>query len=327
MRALLSGVMVTAFRWAAAVVAGLATLVGAVGVGLHYSTSSARLPVLAASAASYLMVGAVVGAVVFALLRYRVATAVALLIVVAAVWIQAPRYIGESAGGGGEVLTVMQANVLFGEADPATVVSEVEERRVDLLTVSELTPEAVEAYAREGLDRMLPYHFVSPEPGAGGTGIWSRYPLSDEVEYDGFVMNQVSATAAVPGGGPVAVYAFHPVPPVYDTHVWADELSRLQGILESAPPAVPVVVGADFNATYDHTQYRAMLSGRLRDTAEQVGAGFLFTYPTDKRIPPLVGIDHILVAGGRATSVETVTLPGSDHRAVVAQIRLDRPPR
>ncbi|MGN5240707.1 MULTISPECIES: endonuclease/exonuclease/phosphatase family protein [unclassified Rhodococcus (in: high G+C Gram-positive bacteria)] len=318
--------MVTAFRWAAAVLAGLATLVGAVGVALHYSTSSSRLPVLAASAASYLMVGAVVGAVVFALLRYRVATAVALLIVVAAVWIQAPRYVGESAGGGGEVLTVMQANVLFGEADPATVTYEVEERRVDLLTVSELTPEAVDAFERAGLHRMLPYHFVVPEPGAGGTGIWSRFPLSDEAEYDGFVMNQVSATADVPGTGPVAVYAFHPVPPVYDTHVWADELSRLQAILESAPP-VPVVVGADFNATYDHAQYRAMLTGRLRDTAEQVGAGLLYTYPTDKRIPPLVGIDHILVAGGRATSVETVTLPGSDHRAVVAQIELDRPPR
>ncbi len=70
-----------------------------------------------------------------------------------------------------------------------------------------------------------------------------------------------------------------------------------------------------------------MLTGRLRDTAEQVGAGLLFTYPTDKRIPPLVGIDQILVAGGRATSVETVTLPGSDHRAVVAQIQLDRSPR
>ncbi|TCN56879.1 endonuclease/exonuclease/phosphatase (EEP) superfamily protein YafD [Rhodococcus sp. SMB37] len=319
--------MATVFRWAAAVLAGLATLVGVVGVVLHYSTSSARLPVLAASAASYMMIGSVLGAVVFALLRYRVATAVALLIVVAAVWIQAPRYVGESAGGGGDVLTVMQANVLFGEADPATVVSEVEERRVDLLTVSELTPEAVDAFAREGLDRVLPYHFMVPEPGAAGTGIWSRFPLSDEVEYDGFVMNQVSATAEVPGTGPVAVYAFHPVPPVYDTQVWADELSRLHGILESAPASGPVVAGADFNATYDHAQYRAMLTGRLRDTAEQVGAGLLFTYPTDKRIPPLVGIDQILVAGGRATSVETVTLPGSDHRAVVAQIQLDRSPR
>lgn len=108
--------MVTAFRWAAAVLAGLAALVGAVGVVLHYSTSPARLPVLAASAASYMMIGSVLGAVVFALLRYRVATAVALLVVVAAVWIQAPRYVGESAGGGGDVLTVMQANVLFGEA-------------------------------------------------------------------------------------------------------------------------------------------------------------------------------------------------------------------
>ncbi|MFD6894384.1 endonuclease/exonuclease/phosphatase family protein [Rhodococcus sp. NPDC060086] len=312
-------------RVGAGIFAWLATVTGAAGAALHYSTSSARLPVLAASAASYMMIGAVVGAVVFALLRYRVATAVAVLVVLAAVWIQAPRYIGESGGAGGDALTVMQANILFGEADPITVVAEVEARRVDLLTVSELTAEAVDAFASEGLDRILPYHFVVPEPGAGGTGIWSRFPLSDEVEYDGFVMNQVSATADVPGAGPVAVYAFHPVPPVYNTEVWADELSRLQEILESAPSG-PVIVGADFNATYDHAQYRAMLTGRLRDTAEQVGAGLLFTYPAEARLPPVVGIDHILVAGGRATSVETVTLPGSDHRAVVAQIRLDHHP-
>ncbi|MFD3812271.1 hypothetical protein [Rhodococcus sp. NPDC058639] len=68
------------------------------------------------------------------------------------------------------------------------------------------------------------------------------------------------------------------------------------------------------------------MSVAFDDAAEQVGAGHLRTYPTGKRIPPVVGIDHILVAGGSATEVETVSVPGSDHRAVVAQLRLDRLP-
>ncbi len=137
-------------------------------------------------------------------------------------------------------------------------------------------------------------------------------------------MNQLSATAHVPGAGPVTVYAFHPVPPVFGTHVWADELSRLGDILGGGAPATrPAIVGADFNATFDHAQFRALLTGRFGAAAEQVGAGNLATYPSDRKFPPVVGIDHILVAGGRATEVTTVDIPGADHRAVVARIRLD----
>ncbi|MFE7799504.1 endonuclease/exonuclease/phosphatase family protein [Nocardia sp. NPDC057440] len=89
-------------------------------------------------------------------------------------------------------------------------------------------------------------------------------------------------------------------------------------------PRGRLIVGGDFNTTYDHRQYRAILSGRFADAAEQAGAGHLVTYPTDKRWPPLVGIDHILVAEGCAVAIETVDLPGADHRALIAQIRLNR---
>jgi endonuclease/exonuclease/phosphatase (EEP) superfamily protein YafD len=218
----------------------------------------------------------------------------------------------------------MQANLLFDGADPRALVDEVRARNIDVLTVNELTRAAVDDLGRAGLDQLLPHRYLSPGRTASGTGIWSSYPLSDTVEYDGFVLNQLSATADIPDAGPVTVYAFHPVPPVFGTQVWGDELSRLREILQRSPSNRPAIVGGDFNATYDHSQYRAMLSGRFGDAAEQAGAGHLVTYPTDKRWPPLVGIDHILVAGGRAVAVETVGLPGADHRALVAEIRLDR---
>ncbi len=272
------------------------------------------------------MACALIGLLAFLALGKRAGVAVAGLVVIGAVTTQAPLYIGDADLAEGPVVHVMQTNILYGEADAAAVVTEVRERNIGLLTVDELSPEAVEALARAGLDTVLPYRHLSPAPAANGTGIWSAYPLSDTVEYDGFVMNQISATAEIPGAGPVGVYAFHPVPPVFDAHVWADELSRLHDILEQAPGKRPVVAGADFNATYDHSQFRVLLSGRFGDAAEQVGAGHLRTYPTDKRIPPVVGIDHILVAGGSATEVETVSVPGSDHRAVIAQLRLDGMP-
>ncbi|MEU2034531.1 endonuclease/exonuclease/phosphatase family protein [Nocardia amamiensis] len=262
--------------------------------------------------------------VAFVAMRRWSGAGIAFVVVAAAVWTRAPLYVSGSGDDDGRAVVVMQANLLFDGADPRALVDEVRARKVGLLTVNELTPAAVEDLGGAGLDQLLPYRYLSPGRTASGTGIWSSYPLSETIEYDGFVLNQLSATASIPDVGPVTVYAFHPVPPVFGTQVWADELSRLREILQRSPSSRPVIAGGDFNATYDHSQFRAMLSGRFDDAVEQAGAGHLVTYPTDKWWPPLVGIDHILIAGGRTVAVETVNLPGADHRALVAQISLDR---
>ncbi|WP_051027072.1 endonuclease/exonuclease/phosphatase family protein [Nocardia higoensis] len=304
------------------VIAWSATLAGVAGVALHFGRLSWQPVVLAASGAPYLMGCALLGAVTFLASRRWVGAGVAVVVVAAAASTQAPLYISRAEDGDGPAVTVMQANLLFDGADPRALVEQVRERRIDVLTVNELTPGAIEALGAAGLDELLPHRYLSPGRTAAGTGIWSRYPLSETVEYDGFVLNQLSATATVPGVGPVGVYALHPVPPVYSARVWADELSRLRDILGRSPSDRPIIAGGDFNATHDHAQFRSMASGRFGDAAAQAGAGHLVTYPTDKRWPPLVGIDHVLVAGGRAVSVETVALPGADHRALVARIRL-----
>lgn len=269
------------------------------------------------------MVGALIGAVVLATRRRTVGLVVAAAVAAAAIWTQVPLYVATAAPSEGPEITVMQTNILFdGGADPDVLVAHVRERNVDLLTVNELTDEGVEALTRADLDELLPYRYLVPGELASGTGIWSRFPLSDTVEHEGFVFHQLSAIADVPGAGPVAVHAFHPVPPVFGTQRWAAELSRIGAILESPSVDMPVVVGGDFNATRDHSQFRALLSGRFSDAAEQAGAGTVRTYPADKRGPPLVAIDHVLVAKGTAFGFEPVELPGADHLAVVARIRL-----
>ncbi|MEU1521608.1 endonuclease/exonuclease/phosphatase family protein [Nocardia rhamnosiphila] len=99
-------------------------------------------------------------------------------------------------------------------------------------------------------------------------------------------------------------------------------MSRLRGILDRSPTDRPVITGGDSNATHDHSQFRALTSGRFHDAAEQAGAGHLVTYPTDLWWAPVIGIDHIVLADAHAVSVETVGLPGADHRSLVALVRL-----
>ena len=83
-----------------------------------------------------------------------------------------------------------------------------------------------------------------------------------------------------------------------------------------------MVVLGDFNADRDHAAFRRLLSIGLRDAHDERGRGLARTWPT--RLP-LLQLDHVLVRDGRggrlvAEDVREVVVPGSDHRAVVADL-------
>lgn len=310
------------------VLAWLAVLAAAIGIAAHYLDTTVTALVVVASFAPFLMACGVVGLLALALTRQRLGAVLAALVVAGSVWTQLPLYLGESAtpGAAAEV-SVLQANILFGQADPAVVVSEVRAREVDVLTVNELTDDAVPRLGAAGLDAELPYRYLRPmEWGGGGTGIWSRHPLTEETEHLGFVLNMVSARVHEPGQRPFTVVAAHPIPPWPrpQSTIWNREMGEVRDILQRLrAKGEPVIVGADFNATYDHAQFRALVGDGYRDAAEQAGAGVLATYPADRWWPPLLAIDHILVAGATAIGIEVVELPGSDHRGVGATVELN----
>ena len=81
------------------------------------------------------------------------------------------------------------------------------------------------------------------------------------------------------------------------------------------------ILAGDFNASLDHAAMRRLLDRGYKDAAAQVGAGLIPTWPANKRIPPIITIDHVLVdhrVGVKAVSVHDV--PGTDHRAVFAEL-------
>lgn len=302
-------------------VSWLAVGAGIAGIALHFVRLQNKLVIILVSGVPVLVLVGAIGFVGLASLRRGREAAFAGVVALVGVGTQLPLFLASDVPDHGVRVTVMQANVLFDGADPNAFVRQVRDNHVEILTVDELTPGAAEAFAKAGLVDVLPYRYIEPATFATGTGIYSRYPLSDLVSHDGYLMNQLSASVDVPRLGPLTVHAMHPIQPLYGSADWVSELNRVRGILDRSNPGRPAIAGGDFNATFDHAQFRALL-GRFDDATDQAGAGYLLTYPTDKWTGPMVGVDHILVSGGVASDVRTVDLPGSDHRALVATVIL-----
>ncbi|MGH3726753.1 MAG: endonuclease/exonuclease/phosphatase family protein [Mycobacterium sp.] len=234
----------------------------------------------------------------------------------------APLYLPDSAPQGTAV-TVLQTNLRLGGGDAGAVVAAIRGHDVDVVTVDELTPEARVKLIAAGIDSVLPYSFTIAEPKAAGTGIWSRYPLTPVHQDDqSYAFRQIWAEAEVPGVGPVMLVAAHTRPPEkkISSPGWLTELDTMGRQLQALRPDVKVIVGGDFNATYDHFVFRQILTGGFTDAADEAGAGWLPTWREGSWYTTLIGIDHVLTRGATATAVSTEPIYGSDHRALIATV-------
>ncbi|NLG56535.1 MAG: endonuclease/exonuclease/phosphatase family protein, partial [Rhodococcus sp.] len=201
-------------RIVAAVIGWLAVAIALVGLGARSFDTTRQWVLIVGAAAPYLLAASVVAIAAMALARQKIGLAVALCVAIAGVFTQAPLFFSSDTPSlNGPEITVLQANIWVGNADADAFVRQVRDENVDVVTVNELTPEALDRLTAAGLDEALPFSFVRPDGFAHGTGIWSKYPLSDESEYDNFAMFQLSAKVTLPDGQWSWVYAFHPVPP------------------------------------------------------------------------------------------------------------------
>lgn len=249
---------------------------------------------------------------------------VAAVAAVALVAMVAPRAVGGSTGPDGPVLRVLTANLLAGNADTAALVAIVRERGVDVLAVQEFTPDAAADLDRHGLATLMPHRRLNPVAGTEGSGLYSRHPLADTgVRRNAGGFTQAYGTVQAPGATHPIVESVHPAAPysLSMLDAWRTDLANQPKATLDGPLRI---LAGDFNATLDHAPLRALLATGYRDAAAATGAGLTGTWgPYDgDRIPP-VTIDHVLVdrrLGVRGVWVYRV--PGSDHRAVLAELTL-----
>lgn len=264
--------------------------------------------------------------------RALVAVCAAAVLTVATA-IQVPWYfLGRTDGPDGHIaMRVLSANLRLGRADPSSVVRLATEY-ADLLLVSELTPEAVEELRRAGIDNRFPDSQLVPKAGAGGIGIWSRHPLVTLPVKQNSNLVVTAAQVRIPGIRPVPVVAsihvFSPVAFSTDTVArWSDGMAETKALLHDlalAAGSAAVIVGGDFNSTPDLRQFRELLTTGYHDAVQQSGSGFAPTFPAGGIVPPLITIDHILTRKSSVSAVRTISLEGSDHRALLATVTLTK---
>ncbi|WP_234897542.1 endonuclease/exonuclease/phosphatase family protein [Mycolicibacterium vanbaalenii] len=73
-------------------------------------------------------------------------------------------------------LRVLSSNLREGRADIASF-TDLARISADVITLSELTPDWVQRFYAAGMRDDFPYSVLVPTPGAGGYGLWSRYPV------------------------------------------------------------------------------------------------------------------------------------------------------
>jgi len=225
----------------------------------------------------------------------------------------------------GPELRVLTINLLAGGAAAPGVVGLVAGTGADVVFLQELSDEVVIKLKRAGLTELLPNEMLEVEGYRyRGSGMYARYPLRDGLTIGPSYASQPTARLDFPSGQSVQLVCVHPHPP-FPPWSWA-AAPRWRGELDALPPPgdPPVLLVGDYNATPDHAQFRRLVRLGYVDAASQVGNGLVPTWgPEPHGRPALFAVDHVLVdprCAVLATSVHEV--PGSDHRALFARIRL-----
>lgn len=210
-------------------------------------------------------------------------------------------------------LKIAAANVGVTNKEPAPLLNWLDEQRIDLVALSELSP----AYAGELQSHSsFRYHHLVPRQSPFGLALLSRHPLIEtEVIQDEDGIPHIRTTLLWQEQ-PVTVTAVHPMPPL-SPHFHQARNARLRAAAqETEPPARPRILMGDLNAS----PWSSGMQG-LTEAGYRRATGLWPTWPATLRGILGIPIDQILVT--KHWSVEeagTGPVLASDHIPVWATL-------
>ena len=302
--------------WAVVIPVALWALVRAFGLETGSLLTTMMFFTPFAAAAALLVTGVAVG------LRNWAAAVVAAIATAYLMAVILPRAIGDdtASAAGRQALTVLSTNVYLGGADPAAVLSLLDRYDADVLSVQELTPSFAAKLRAAGIATRLPHSVLMPSIRGRGSGLYARFPLTALPHQTHFRFRMPRAAMTMPGGRRLRLVAVHPMPPNMSFDEWHGALRSLP----SPGAGSPWLLIGDFNATFDQDEFRDLVDSGYRDAGDATGEGLEPTWPGDEGYPlGLITIDHVLADDRIGVADYGVDdLPGSDHRAVHAQLVL-----
>ena len=151
--------------------------------------------------------------------------------------------------------------------------------------------------------------------------MWSRYPLTPRSTIR-TKHHTVVVDVHAPGRS-LRVIVIHTQSPTVHHGDWLADLEKLATVTVDGP----TVMTGDFNASWWHPEFRAVLGTTWRDAHVAVGRGLSCSWPTDqwhaifRWHPPFVRLDHALVSDEVALlDVMDLDVPGSDHLGLVVTV-------
>ena len=229
-------------------------------------------------------------------------------------------------------LIVVSVNLRCDEPALIELVPVLVREQPDIVVFQDFSQEAWDHLQGTSWSQMLPYHWIEPKDqplAAGadpcGTMVFASTPVTLASSADDpqpvFDVELASGTlTVVPASLPTLSDG---VEPWLQGFVLLSEAITAHETIAGAPAEVSsMLVVGDFNATREHLPMRQLVAEHgLVDAAERAGAGWLPTFPANRRYPPLVAIDHILMSPGlSASEVTAFSVRYGAHRVLVAHI-------
>ncbi len=232
----------------------------------------------------------------------------------------------------GASLKLIQAN-LWGRAGGVScqnLIPYIDEMSPDVLTVEEFSPACHQVFIDEGIEKKYPYarHVIPTR-----ISLYSRIPLdASRIQYV-YAGNGSSIIAELTiGSQPVTLIMAHATRPMdaVSNESQKQHFYEMSKIIQDENQ--PVFVVGDLNTTPWSSVYRKFITETgLRDS--QQGFGIQPSWPATYHIPPihllppLFGIDHVLVSSEfRVKQRKLGPRIGSDHLPVFVELALKSKP-
>lgn len=217
----------------------------------------------------------------------------------------------------GEGIRVLHANVLYANTAYPEILKSLEEEKADVLFVAEVTPAFFHAFHAR-FRATYPFQYMVYAKSRFHVLVGSRTPL--KINHKSVTENRMLEATTVVRGREIALVSVHPKTPI-EPSWFASRNRRLSGAFEAAAACKqPAVLAGDFNVSVFSPVYQALV-GQSGLLACRKGFGLLPTYRNGYG-PLMIPIDHVLTNDGfRTTSFRTKDIPGSDHKAVIADLQ------